>query len=87
VSWRTGLVLLLAAGGLCGGDPDGRWIYATSESAMGAVTAQAAGTVTVIGLREAETRPADAVAGTVPAGCSPVQTASARKGRQRTWPS
>ena len=53
--------------------PDGRWIYAASESARGAATAQAAGTVTVIGLRQAETRPADAVAGTVPAGCSPVR--------------
>ena len=61
--------------------PDGRWIYATSESAKGAATAQAAGTVTVIGLRQAETRPADAVAGTVPAGCSPVRVVTSADGK------
>jgi DNA-binding beta-propeller fold protein YncE len=61
--------------------PDGRWIYATSESAKGAATAQAAGTVTVIGLHQAETRPADAVAGTVPAGCSPVRVVTSADGK------
>ena len=61
--------------------PDGRWIYATSESGRGAATAQAAGTVTVIGLRQAETRPADAVAGTVPAGCSPVRVVTSADGK------
>jgi DNA-binding beta-propeller fold protein YncE len=61
--------------------PDGRWIYATSESAKGAATAQAAGTVIVIGLRQAEARPADAVAGTVPAGCSPVRVVTSADGK------
>ena len=61
--------------------PDGRWIYATSESAKGAATAQAAGTVTVIGLRQAEIRPADAIAGTVPAGCSPVRVVTSADGK------
>jgi DNA-binding beta-propeller fold protein YncE len=61
--------------------PDGRWIYATSESAKGAVTAQAAGTVTEIGLRQAEIRPADAVAGTVSAGCSPVRVVTSADGK------
>jgi len=61
--------------------PDGRWIYATSESALGAAAARAAGTVTVIGLRQAETRPADAVTGTVPAGCSPVRVVTSADGK------
>ena len=61
--------------------PDGRWIYATSESAKGAATAQAAGTITAIDLRQAETRPADAVAGTVPAGCSPVRVVTSADGK------
>jgi DNA-binding beta-propeller fold protein YncE len=57
--------------------PDGRWIYATSESAKG----QTDGTVTAIDLRQAETRPADAVAGTVPAGCSPVRVVTSADGK------
>lgn len=61
--------------------PDGRWIYATSESARGAATAQAVGTVTAIDLRQAETRPADAVAGAVPAGCSPVRVVTSADGK------
>jgi DNA-binding beta-propeller fold protein YncE len=61
--------------------PDGRWIYATSESARGAATAQAAGTVTVIGLRQAEIRPSDAVASTVSAGCSPVRVVTSADGK------
>jgi DNA-binding beta-propeller fold protein YncE len=61
--------------------PDGRWIYATSESAKGAATARAVGTVTAIDLRQAETRPADAVAGTVPAGCSPVRVVTSADGK------
>jgi DNA-binding beta-propeller fold protein YncE len=61
--------------------PDGRWIYATSESAKGAATAQADGTVTAIDLRQAETRPAGAVAGTVPAGCSPVRVVTSADGK------
>jgi DNA-binding beta-propeller fold protein YncE len=65
--------------------PDGRWIYATSESGKGAATAQAAGqpagTVTVIGLRQAEIRPSDAVAGTVPAGCGPVRVVTSADGK------
>ena len=65
--------------------PDGRWIYATSESAKGAATAQAAGqpvgTVTVIGLRQAEIRPSDAIAGTVSAGCSPVRVVTSADGK------
>jgi DNA-binding beta-propeller fold protein YncE len=61
--------------------PDGRWIYAASESAQGAATAQAAGTVTVIGLRQAEIKPSDAVAGTVSAGCSPVRVVTSADGK------
>jgi DNA-binding beta-propeller fold protein YncE len=65
--------------------PDGRWIYAASESGKGAATAQAAGqpvgTVTVIGLRQAEIRPSDAVAGMVPAGCSPVRVVTSADGK------
>jgi len=61
--------------------PDGRWIYATSESVKRAATAQAVGTVTAIDLRQAETRPADAVAGTVPAGCSPVRVVTSADGK------
>jgi DNA-binding beta-propeller fold protein YncE len=61
--------------------PDGRWIYAASESARGAATAQAAGTVTVIGLRQAEIRPSDAVASTVSAGCSPVRVVTSADGK------
>lgn len=57
--------------------PDGRWIYATSESAKG----QTDGTVTAIDLRRAETRPADAVAGTVSAGCSPVRVVTSADGK------
>ena len=69
--------------------PDGRWIYATSESAHGAATAKAAsepstgqpdGTVTTIDLRQAETRPASAVASTVPAGCSTVRVVTSADG-------
>jgi DNA-binding beta-propeller fold protein YncE len=70
--------------------PDGHWIYATSESAKGAATAKAAGqpgtgqadgTVTAIDLRQAETRPATAVAGTVPAGCSTVRVVTSADGK------
>jgi DNA-binding beta-propeller fold protein YncE len=70
--------------------PDGRWIYATSESRRGAAaaraagqlaTGQTAGTVTTIDLRQAETRPADAVVGTVPAGCSPVRVVTSADGK------
>ena len=57
--------------------PDGRWLYATSESGKGKPT----GTVTAIDLRKAESRPAGAVTGTVPAGCSPVRVVTSADGK------
>ena len=62
--------------------PDGHWIYATSQAGKPDTRAsQRTGTVTAIGLRQAETRPADAVAGTVPAGCSPVRVITSADGK------
>jgi DNA-binding beta-propeller fold protein YncE len=57
--------------------PDGRWIYATSESA-GAGSPR--GTLTAIDLGRAETSPTEAVAVTVPAGCSPVRVITSADG-------
>ena len=61
--------------------PDGRWIYVTSQTGRGGAGAsRRAGTLTVIDLRRAETRPARAVAATVPAGCSPVRVITSADG-------
>jgi DNA-binding beta-propeller fold protein YncE len=61
--------------------PDGRWLYATSEAAReGPVSAAGGGTLTVIGLRRAETDPAASVVATVDAGCSPVRVITSANG-------
>lgn len=65
--------------------PDGRWLYASSEvsgrSATGPVGASH-GTLTVISLHTAETRPAASVVATVTAGCSPVRVITAAGGSE-----
>jgi DNA-binding beta-propeller fold protein YncE len=62
--------------------PDGHWIYATSQAGRGDGRASLRmGTVTVIDLRQAEIRPADAVAAAVPAGCSPVRVITSADGK------
>lgn len=61
--------------------PDGRWLYATSEAARGSAAGAAPeGTLTVIGLRRAETHPASSVTATVEAGCSPVRVITSADG-------
>ncbi len=65
--------------------PDGRWLYATSESAVGAPPSSGSGlgpqgTLTVISLRQAETDPAGSVVSTVDAGCSPVRVITSADG-------
>jgi DNA-binding beta-propeller fold protein YncE len=62
--------------------PDGRWLYATSETGRGAagISAVAQGTLTVIDLRRAETDPAASVVATVDAGCSPVRVITSADG-------
>jgi DNA-binding beta-propeller fold protein YncE len=62
--------------------PDGRWLYATSETAL-TVHGPAGGphgTLTVIGLRRAETDPASSVVATVDAGCQPVRVITSADG-------
>lgn len=54
--------------------PDGRYLYATSESADGSRD----GTLTTIDLSRAETDPASTVVSTVPAGCTPVRVVASR---------
>jgi len=62
--------------------PDGHWIYVTSQTGGNDARAgRHTGTVTAIDLRRAETRPADAVAGTAPAGCSPVRVITSADGK------
>jgi DNA-binding beta-propeller fold protein YncE len=68
--------------------PDGRWLYATSELARGrqpvatrGVTG-GPGTLSVIDLSRAETRPASSVVATVAAGCSPVRVVTSADGSQ-----
>jgi DNA-binding beta-propeller fold protein YncE len=62
--------------------PDGRWIYATSQTRKGGTSdGRSAGTLTAINLRWAETKPAAAVVATVPAGCSPVRVITSADGR------
>ena len=51
---------------------DGRWLYATSELASRTASS---GTLSVIDVRRAATRPRDAVVTTATAGCSPVRVA------------
>jgi DNA-binding beta-propeller fold protein YncE len=74
--------------------PNGKLIYATSEAARAAWlptrpqgiegvvgnTDSQVGTLTVIDLRRAETRPAQAVMVTIPAGCSPVRVITSANG-------
>ena len=66
--------------------PDGRWLYATSEvgqsrrSPCRAARRGAAGTLTVIDLRQAETDPASSVVATVDAGCQPVRVITSADG-------
>jgi DNA-binding beta-propeller fold protein YncE len=50
--------------------PNGRYLFATSEAAIGTGTE---GTLTTIDLRRAETQPSRSVVSTVWAGCSPVR--------------
>ena len=61
--------------------PDGRWIYATSQTGKGGTsTGRGTGTLTAINLRRAETKPAAAASATVPAGCSPVRVITSADG-------
>jgi DNA-binding beta-propeller fold protein YncE len=53
--------------------PSGRWLYATSQFAEGSPIGSTGGTLSVISVAAAEHRPAQAVVGNVPAGCSPVR--------------
>jgi DNA-binding beta-propeller fold protein YncE len=50
--------------------PDGRWLYATSET----------GSLSVIRVATAETRPSQSVISTVPSGCNPTRVASSPDG-------
>jgi DNA-binding beta-propeller fold protein YncE len=52
--------------------PDGNWLYATSE---GARTDTRHGTISVINVQRAETRPRHSVVASVAAGCDPVRVA------------
>ena len=52
--------------------PDGKWLYATSEAEPGARSG-GLGTLSVVDVRKAESAPAQGVASTVAAGCSPVR--------------
>jgi DNA-binding beta-propeller fold protein YncE len=70
--------------------PDGKWLYATSELKAGArPSAQPFqgtgrgpyGTVSVIKLQRAETKPANAVVATATAGCGTVRVAASPNGR------
>jgi len=61
--------------------PDGRWLYATSEAVQSPQgPAGQHGTLTVIGLRRAETDPALSVVATVDAGCQPVRVITSADG-------
>jgi DNA-binding beta-propeller fold protein YncE len=57
-------------------------LYATSELARVSATATQHGTLTVIDLRRAETRPASSVVATADAGCQPVRVITAANGRE-----
>jgi DNA-binding beta-propeller fold protein YncE len=58
--------------------PDGRWLYATSEVAS---TKARHGTISVINIRRAETRPRHSVVASVAAGCDPVRVAVSPDGK------
>jgi DNA-binding beta-propeller fold protein YncE len=61
--------------------PNGRWLYATSEvKADGKLNSP--GTLTVINLRRAETKPASSVVATVDAGCQPVRVITSAGGSE-----
>lgn len=58
--------------------PDGRWLYATSENA--AHPHGDIGTLSVINVKTAESRPAKSVVATVNAGCEPVRVITSASG-------
>ncbi len=58
--------------------PDGRWLYATNEHAARGVNH---GTLSVISVSKAESRPARAVVSTVDAGCEPVRVIASKDGK------
>jgi DNA-binding beta-propeller fold protein YncE len=64
--------------------PDGRWLYATSEIASrphpGGLGGRG-GTLSVIDLRRAQTRPASSVIAVAAAGCGPVRVITSADGR------
>jgi DNA-binding beta-propeller fold protein YncE len=70
--------------------PDGRWLYATSEVALGGRPSPGTqapdaplggeGTLTVISVPRAETDPAGSVVSTVDAGCGPVRVITSADG-------
>ena len=60
--------------------PDGRWLYATSESA--AHRAGQTGTLSVISVSRAESDPARSVVATVDAGCNPVRVITSANGSE-----
>jgi DNA-binding beta-propeller fold protein YncE len=62
--------------------PNGRWLYATSEAGARATGPNAPGTLTVINLRRAETKPASSVVATVDAGCQPVRVITSAGGSE-----
>jgi DNA-binding beta-propeller fold protein YncE len=85
---RSGFVGLVPLGqGVVGTavSPDGRWLYATSEFAVGQnpQASQTHGTLSVIDARRAESEPARAVLASVAAGCQPVRVATA--GGANVW--
>lgn len=59
--------------------PDGNWLYATSEAAASTRTRH--GTISVINVRQAETRPRHSVVASVAAGCDPVRVAVSPNGK------
>ena len=80
---RSGLVGLIPVGQVNVGlavSPDGRWLYATSEAGDFPVTPPHRGTLTVIGVPEAERNPARSVVATVRAGCDPVRVVASPDG-------
>jgi DNA-binding beta-propeller fold protein YncE len=61
--------------------PDGRWLYATSEVGAHPAAEHGDGTLSVIDLARAETRPAGSMVSTVAARCSPVRVAVSSDGK------
>lgn len=58
--------------------PDGNWLYATSEVAS---TETRHGTISVVSIRRAETRPRHSLVASAAAGCDPVRAAVSPDGR------